>query len=197
MSEHSMSYAMGVGFGIFIAVAILILFKKLSLMKKPEYDERQLYEQGRANTIAYRFSLAGMGLILFLYGFKDDIPNEVIPLAILLVVVLSVMVFATYCIFHDAYFTTEEMKPNKKLTLLWILIIVLNLVTLVLNLQDGGFYHDGRANVAAISSLVIIMLIGTIFLATFIHSYSAGRNDSDDDDIIDEFAEGKKFGGKR
>ena len=191
MSEHSMSYAMGVGFGIFIAVAILILFKKLSLMKKPEYDERQLYEQGRANTIAYRFSLAGMGLILFLYGFKDDIPNEVIPLAILLVVVFSVMVFATYCIFHDAYFTTEEMKPNKKLTLLWILIIVLNLVTLVLNLQDGGFYHDGRANVAAISSLVIIMLIGTIFLATFIHSYSAGRNDSDDDDIIDEFAEGK------
>ena len=191
MSEHSMSYAMGVGFGIFIAVAILILFKKLSLMKKPEYDERQLYEQGRANTIAYRFSLAGMGLILFLYGFKDDIPNELIPLAILLVVVLSVMVFATYCIFHDAYFTTQEMKPSKKLTLLWILIIVLNLVTLVLNLQDGGFYHDGRANVAAISSLVIIMLFGTIFLATFIHSYSAGRNDSDDDDIIDEFAEGK------
>ena len=191
MSEHSMSYAMGVGFGIFIAVAILILFKKLSLMKKPEYDERQLYEQGRANTIAYRFSLAGMGLILFLYGFKDDIPNELIPLAILLVVVLSVMVFATYCIFHDAYFTTQEMKPSKKLTLLWILIIVLNLVTLVLNLQDGGFYHDGRANVAAISSLVIIMLFGTIFLATFIHSYSAGRSDSDDDDIIDEFAEGK------
>ena len=191
MSEHSMSYAMGVGVGVFIAVIILLLFKKFSLMKKPEYDERQLYEQGRANTIAYRFSLAGMGLILFLYGFKDDIPNEVIPLAILLVVVLSVMVFATYCIFHDAYFTTEEMKPNKKWILLWVFVIVTNLFSLIVNLQNGGLYYDGRVNTAALSALVILTLFATIFLATCIHRYSAGKKDSDDDDIIDEFAKGK------
>ena len=191
MSEHSMSYAMGVGFGVFIAIVILMIFKKLNLTKKPEYDERQLYEQGRANTIAYRFSLAGMGLVLFLYGFKDDIPFEIFPIAILAVVVLSVMIFATYCIFHDAYFTTEQMKPNKKWILLWVFIIVANLFSLIVNLQIGGLYYDGRVNTAALSALVILMLFATIFLATCIHRYSAGKKDGDDDDVIDDFAKSK------
>ena len=187
MSEHSMSYAMGVGFGVFIAIVILMIFKKLNLTKKPEYDERQLYEQGRANTIAYRFSLAGMGLVLFLYGFKDDIPFEIFPIGILAVV----MIFATYCIFHDAYFTTEQMKPNKKWILLWVFIIVANLFSLIVNLQIGGLYYDGRVNTAALSALVILMLFATIFLATCIHRYSAGKKDGDDDDVIDDFAKSK------
>ena len=55
MSEHSMSYAMGVGFGVFIAIVILMIFKKLNLTKKPEYDERQLYEQG-INRIGVKLS---------------------------------------------------------------------------------------------------------------------------------------------
>lgn len=188
MIEHSIDYAMGVGFGIFIAIIILIVFKKTNLSKKPEFDERQLYEQGRANTIAYRFTLAGMGLTLFLYGFKDEISFEIVPVAILAVIVLSVTVFVVYCIFHDAYFTKEQIKPSKKLVVLWFVVIAVNLFSFIVNIKSGGIFSEGRTNIGALSALVILILFSTLLIASYIHSYSVEKDIGDDEDVMDSIA---------
>lgn len=107
-----MSTAWTIGFIVGILVVAIACFATMKLAtqkgKPSKYDERQVAARGRAFTLAY----AALGLYLALWMILNsmELPFFATRLSVLVGLLFSVVVFAAYSIFSDAYFRTSD-KP--------------------------------------------------------------------------------------
>lgn len=101
---------------VFWCIIIWIGIPKADRSKqRKQYDERQLFEQGRA----CKYSYIALIVYLLAYCLLDsgfEIKWCAFPFGICLGIAFSLAVFFSYCIFQDAYFAVGESKPAVLIT---------------------------------------------------------------------------------
>jgi len=180
------AHAIGLAFGIILGVMILAIMKSVGKYSdEKDYDERQIREQGRANKLAYRFTLLGLCAILVADSIEHKLSFNITPIVIVAVICISVLIFAIYCITHDAYYGINKMT-NRKSKIVWILIIAANAMSLIVNIQSEGIIQDGKINGVVLTSGMTLILFAGILIASFIHG--EGKEDPESE----ETAEGER-----
>lgn len=166
---HSLDTLIGLILGIITGIAffalIVMIAKKGKICKNGKYDERQLLVRSKAYQIAF--------IVLILYLVINGMINSVLGIqwcdsfmGSLLGIFLSIMVFAIFCIFHDAYVSFQE-KPTQSISL-FAVIAVANFGIGFINFD---WHHDyivnGQLSYHALNFICGILMI-IIILALLI-----------------------------
>lgn len=164
-SDDLIALILGVITGIAFVVLITMIVKKGKICKNGQYDERQLLVRSKAYQIAF--------VVLIAYLVINGIINSVLEIqwcdsfmGSILGIFLSIMVFAIYCIFHDAYVSFKE-KPTQYI-LLFAVIAVANFGIGFINFdQHHDYIVNGQLSFHALNFICGIMLV-MIILALLI-----------------------------
>lgn len=126
----------------FLIVMIISYFIKKKMRKKDvcDYDERQHIVRG----IGYKYGFFSMMIVLLVYLvlkriFHLPITEEVgIPLCIF----VALIVFATYCIWKDAYIGLCERRKN--VIILFFVIFFINAIVSVVGIVKEEIFLNGK-----------------------------------------------------
>ena len=158
----STSYGAGLAFGIVTALIIFALVWKFSKRSmKGTFDERQELVRGRGYKYAC-FTMLGLLVLDLLIESLDAF--ETLPvtrsLAIFIMILAGVMVYALYCIKNDSYFGVGTDTRTYR-AVMWI-VIVCNAISgfsgltvsegSAINLNGHKLYVDGKEYSAGSSS---------------------------------------------
>ncbi len=172
-----LSLLLGLIFGIIMAaILICIIMKKITTDKslKAKYDERQEVVRGRA----YKYGFLTMCILNILVAFMGKPLSKYLEYGVLVFisVCISLLVFAGYCIFNEAYIGINE-KPVRSIILLFA-IGVLNIWLGVMNyvLQRG--VTEKRLlkveNVNLIAGVLIIVIVIMMIVKQLINKKRLG-----------------------
>ena len=123
----------------------------------PEMQERL---RGKGYKYGYFTMLAGIAVVYVASGMTKSL--VVVTLGVWISVLVSLLVFAGYCIWNDAYY---GVKANpKKYIILMLLITLVDGVNTVLQLRNGWIMEDGTVNTGAITMLSATVAFGGVLL---------------------------------
>ena len=162
MSAYNVGFAVGILLGL-ILVAIIFAVKKKK-RGKGEYDERQELIRCRGYKIAY-FTLMICTAFVLCFKAGDGFKYVDTDTAFVISIMISIVVFAIYCIIKDGYFGVFE-KPKSVLVELFI-IGVANLVIGLVNKEKwfvDGKLSMGSTNIICAVTILIVTLAGMIKL---------------------------------
>ena len=160
---QSLYMFMGVGCGVLVALVILIIMRLVrgkSGSCKGEPDERQERLRGQGYKLGYFTMLAGTAVVLTVSGLTKSLVTA--SLGIWISMLVSLLVFAGYCIWNDAYY---GVKANpKKYIILMLLITIVDGVNTFLQFQNGWILEDGTLNSGAIAMLAATIAFGGVLV---------------------------------
>ena len=159
--HRSPAYCLGVAVGIAVAVAFLLILKKLLWKKRTkaqrEYDERQQQALGRAYKYGYYTLLLYLGAAA-LFDLMTGIRWCSLYTGAFLGVLLSVAVFGLVGIANDAYFPFRD-NPKRYIAL-FAALGAMNVALGVVHWCDAGtFLEDGVLSHSAINPLAGVLLL--------------------------------------
>lgn len=167
MSTGSM-VALGILAGVMIAAWALSRKSR----KTTEYDEMQLKIRAKGYQIGfYTALLLQMVMILLL---ELDVLTMVTPgFAAFAVLMISVVVFAIYCILHDAFIAVR----GKTRSYIWIfsLVILADGFTTVRHLTDGGLTDGGKLTFSAGSSALVCLGFLAVLITLIVKTVRDGK----------------------
>ena len=136
-------------FGIIVAAVALVLRNR---NKVCEYDEMQLKIRAKGYQIGFFAALILMLCLVLLW--ETGLLTVVTPgFAIYAAMLISVTVFAIYCILHDAFLAING-KPNLYIGI-FSAIVLLQGATTVRYLMEGEILEDGKLTLGAQTSAVV------------------------------------------
>lgn len=138
------------------------------------YDERQIAAQGRAHKLAF----ITLGVLCMAYGLADTLIDGpwCSPIAgVFACLCVSIGVWATVCVMHDAYFRTGDSM--KYYTRLFGLMGLFNLAIGVMRIHDGSILEDGALNVYSMNPMV--GLLSLWLMAVILVKQRRDRHDPD------------------
>lgn len=138
--EYKYGFVIGALVGVFLTTVLIVVLKN-GKGGKNQYDERQELVRGRA--FKYGFFTMMFSNVIFLFLKMLEITlfqnGEVL---LMLSILISVMVFASYCIWNDAYFALNDNR--KSLMIIFALIGIFNTILGVYNVFAGNLIRDGK-----------------------------------------------------
>ena len=178
----STSYAAGLAFGIVTALIIFALIWKFSKKSmKGTFDERQELVRGRGYKYASFTMLGFLTLDLLLESFDAF---ETLPvtrtLAIFLMILAGVMVYALYCIKNDSYFGVGTDTRTYR-AVMWV-VIVCNAISGFSGLKDGAMV-DGKLSFGPCAALLFCLAFVTIMIMLSIKQRSMSEEEDAEDDM--------------
>lgn len=151
-------YLLGVFVGILVGLVLMVVILK-SIRKdksiKGRFDERQEIIRGKANRYGF-FSLLICNALITLFGpwCSKYLKFQTM---IFIAIAISLLVFAGYCIFNDAYINLNE-KPKK--TIMWFLVIGgINFVCGFAQLNGGNLIENGKTSLGNVNLICGVMMI--------------------------------------
>lgn len=135
MGTHSTSYLIGLFVGIFVGLLLVgILFKwvKKDRRGKCNYDERQMAIRGVGYKYAFFTGLIGEVAIMCVHDITDKYVST--SVLIFAVVIISIAVYAIYCIGKNGYVALNE-NPKRE-TVLFIVIGAINTVSAITSFME-------------------------------------------------------------
>ena len=130
-----------------------------------DYDERQLLVRGNAYRYAFYTAIILMGIWMIIAEFISDLPVTT-GLALFIIILVSIDVYAVYSILNDAYFGVKYDK--RRYFGFFLIIIAINLIGGISNIVNRDisipFGLMECANIAitvAFLPLVILLAIKT------------------------------------
>lgn len=176
----STSYAAGLAFGIVTALIIFAVVWKFSKKSmKGTFDERQELVRGRGYKYASFTMLALLVLDLLLESFGAF---ETLPvtrtLAIFIMILAGVMVYALYCIKNDSYFGVGTDSRTYR-AVMWI-VIVCNAVSGFTGLKEGAM-EDGKLAFGPCASLLFCLAFVIIMISIGIKQRNAAAEEAEED----------------
>lgn len=176
----STSYATGLAFGIVTALIIFAVVWKFSKKSmKGTFDERQELVRGRGYKYASFTMLALLVLDLLLESFGAF---ETLPvtrtLAIFIMILAGVMVYALYCIKNDSYFGVGTDSRTYR-AVMWI-VIVCNAVSGFTGLKEGAM-EDGKLAFGPCASLLFCLAFVIIMISIGIKQRNAAAEEAEED----------------
>ena len=190
----SLAYSLGVICGIMIVVLLfMVLLKKLNNNNeiKTKYDERQQMVRGKGYKYSFWTMVALIVLCIVFEACEIDLPMQHSVLYFL-IILISIMVHTTYCVFNDGYFGINN-KP-KQYYLSFVLIGLSNVIIGILNSIDGRLISDGKLDTPAINlfcGLMFVMLGICIVIKNMISKEDVeDEDDEDDEDDVEGVSSG-------
>ena len=176
----STSYAAGLAFGIVTALIIFAVVWKFSKKSmKGTFDERQELVRGRGYKYASFTMLALLVLDLLLESLDAF---ETLPvtrmLAIFIMILAGVMVYALYCIKNDSYFGVGTDSRTYR-AVMWI-VIVCNAVSGFTGLKEGAM-EDGKLAFGPCASLLFCLAFVIIMISIGIKQRNAAAEEAEED----------------
>ena len=176
----STSYAAGLAFGIVTALIIFAVIWKFSKKSmKGTFDERQELVRGRGYKYASFTMLALLVLDLLLESLDAF---ETLPvtrmLAIFIMILAGVMVYALYCIKNDSYFGVGTDSRTYR-AVMWI-VIVCNAVSGFTGLKEGAM-EDGKLAFGPCASLLFCLAFVIIMISIGIKQRNAAAEEAEED----------------
>ena len=178
----SNSYAAGLAFGIVTAIIIFALTWKFSKKTmKGTFDERQELVRGRGYRYS-AFTLLGLlvvDLVLESSGMFESLPVTR-TLAIFIMILAGVMVYALYCIKNDSYFGVGTDTRTYR-AVMWI-VIVCNAISGFSGLKDGVMV-DGKLEFGPCASLLFCIAFVAIMISVSVKQRSLSEEESAEEDM--------------
>ena len=157
---------LGITIGILVGLLIgIIILKYINQDSKirAKYDERQQLVRGKAYRLAFWTAVILMALYSMAdaYGLDLPIKRYIIPF---IIIIISILVHATYAIFNDGYFGVNENR--KKAFIVFVLIGLLNFGVAVLEIKRGKMMEDGKLGAPFMNLIcgISFVLIGIVLI---------------------------------
>ena len=170
-AEYMLGMLCGVLLGIILIAILLRWTKKRGTGGKCQYDERQQLVRGKG----FQYAFATLVICNGLYAFEDAVvPSRIMEsgLAIGMCVVISVAVYACYCIWNDGYFALNE-NPTRVI-IVFGLIALVNILVFARETYSTGILEDGRLIMPCLNLCCGILLL-VISLAILVKKRRSGR----------------------
>ncbi len=158
--------------GIFLAIGIMVgvmiaawLLSRKSWKKKCEYDEMQLKIRAKGYQIGFYTALFLMFVLILLWELNwltVVTPGFVIYTALL----ISVTVFAVYCILNDAFLAVRG-NANRYFWLFG-LVIVFDGIVVVRHMINGEMLEGGKLTFGSGAPAVMIVCFLAILITLFV-----------------------------
>ena len=178
----STSYAAGLAFDIVTALIIFALVWKFSKRSmKGTFDERQELVRGRGYKYAC-FTMLGLLVLDLLIESLDAF--ETLPvtrsLAVFIMILAGVMVYALYCIKNDSYFGVGTDTRTYR-AVMWI-VIVCNAISGFSRLREGAI-EDGKLAFGPCASLLFCLAFVIIMISISVKQRNLAKEEAAEDDM--------------
>lgn len=153
----------GVVIGAILIIVVLTLTKTDGNIE-PKYDERQLLERGKGFKLGFFVEMIYTAFLILMYIMEIKVPvaTEVL---LFFGILLSVSVYAIYCIRKEAYISLNENA--KKINIVFLVIGIANLLIGVSHCFSGGMIQDGVLTFRSLNLICgIFMMIMSIVIGT-------------------------------
>ena len=168
MTEYNIGLLAGMLVGAAVGLAVVAMcFKYVKIRKKEsnfEYDERQELARGTGFKYAYVTSIVYNGVLCLFTATGITLPVEQSVL-IMGGVLLSVLVYAIYCIWHDAYVSLNENA--NRLMIVFVILGGFNTMIGVMHLIHGTMFENGVFTFHGINLLcgIFLLLVAVVLFA--------------------------------
>ncbi len=178
-------YCLGVIVGIIIAILLDIFFLKRFNTDNDiniKYDERQQIVRGKGYKYSFWtmvFLIAG-AIVLDACGIDLPLQNSVLYF---LIILISIMVHTSYCIFNDGYFGINN-NP-KQYYWFFVFIGLFNVLVGIINCRGGRLLSEGKLDTPAINLFCGLMFV-LLGICIVIKKFITKNDDIDEDDEDEE-----------
>ncbi len=161
----NLAYGLGFVFGVIIFSAIIIIPMLIGITKdkklKRKYDERQELIRGRGFKYAFYTMIAlNMLYAISLIGL-GELPVEESAVMII-IVFMSIGVYAWYTILNDGYFALNERVPQT--VMVFSIIAIANFMIGINAWLDGGMVKDGVITFECLNLVCAIFMLITVLV---------------------------------
>ena len=161
--------ALGIMAGVMIAAWIL---SRQKMKKECEYDEMQLKIRARGYQIGFFTALALM-LALILFSEMNLLTAVTPGFAVYAVLILSVTVFAVYCILHDAFLSVSGKA--KSYICIFGLVVLVQGFSAVRNLAEGKMLENGRLTFGSGAPALMCVCFLAILVTLIVRTVRSGK----------------------
>ncbi len=141
--------------GLLIAV-ILIMITKTNGNPRSEYDERQMAARGQGYKYGFFTFMIGDAVYAVLTSGFEQLPLCAAS-AMGLIIILSLLVHISYCIWHDAYFSLNENQ--QRLKVIFALVGLVNLALSIVSICAGEMVVDGVLQINSLNLFCTAMAL--------------------------------------
>ena len=160
--------ALGIMVGVMIAA--WILSRKSS--KETDYDEMQL--KIRADGFRIGFYTALLLLVVLILLLELNTLTAVTPaFAVFTILIASVVVFAVYCILHDAFLAVRG-KAKTYIGIFTMIVIIEGAVT-IRHLMEKNLLEDGTLTFSGGSSAVMCLGFLALLITLIVKTVRSGK----------------------
>lgn len=158
-----MEYLIGVICGVvcgLLLVAVILKLTKNDGSIKCKYDERQQILRGKG----FKYGFFSLIIYNMIYALADSVLEKVYAessVIIFIGICFGVIVYAGYCIWHEAYFSLNE-NP-KKVIVAFLLIAVINFIVTAFDIKESKLVKNGVLQFEAINFLCGIFMLIIVF----------------------------------
>lgn len=176
-------YAMGLGFGMIVALGAYGIFALAARRKKDgcaqQYDERQLAAQGKAAKAAMLTHLAYAAVcIVYFAGWEPKWLD--VPTAMFFGIALAAGVYAVYCILHDAYFSISR---SPRITLVGLAAVAaVQFLNAGRHIAAEGMLPGGKPDMMVSMSLACGALMAVVLVTALIKLAADKRQEARDEE---------------
>ena len=155
--------------GAIIVLALLIYVIVNAKKKDNHFDEMQLIKRANGYKIGYFILLIGLTIYAGASAFYPDLKDRVEPTcAIFIIMMISILFFAVYCIFNEAFFTIGENA--KGYSFVCVAMILLNGVGSINSISKGEYLKDGVRSYSGIGNIVITVMFTIVLVCIIVKS---------------------------
>lgn len=158
--------------GILI-VMILLAVTKNDESVKCKFDERQEIVRGRGFKYGFFSMMISGGVLIGLKLLGVSLLQEM-EVAMTLSILIGIMVFASYCVWNDGYFSLNENR--RRLMVVFAAIGVLNIFVGIVNIIHKTAIIDGKLTIHSINLFCSLLFI-VIFSVLFFKNIKDGRDE--------------------
>ena len=149
----------GFALGLFLVAMVGYLLKKAGKGPVFKYDERQELRRGKA--FKYGFVTLLVYDLVMGAAYSDGWPKWCDTLVFQCIGIgIALLVFASYCIWNDAYLSLTEQP--KKVTALLAVALLLNVVAGAGNIAYKGILTEGVFNIGTVNLILAVILLVVI-----------------------------------
>ena len=165
---------------IVTATFLCLALIRTSSKYRQSFDERQELERGRGFTYSFTALLAYQFLFV-IFGTNHVFPSESFWLYSFTGVILSIVVYVTYCVWHEAYIALNEKLSSA--LLIFAIITICNFVIALSSLLSGKMFSGGHIDYTFINlefSIISLILFFIILLKTRSNAKRSVAEDEED-----------------
>lgn len=162
---------------VLLVAAVIIASRRQG---KDEFDERQLRVRADAYRIGFLSMFGSVIAMMILFSWKPWVERVDNLVTLIGTVMIAFLVFAVYCITHDAFFRRKE-KPQSYLGIC-IAAMLCNLAVVIRDLvEKGTLLVDGKATMTPFGNA---MMAGIFFVVAvvLVVKILASRKEEDDEE---------------